>query len=129
MNYTVEYSDDLPKGIGGKCYYPMLPKWGTCRIVLRTKYIYDKGILNHEIVHAKQYKRDFFHGIKTRFSKSYRYKCELEAYTSQIEEYKYTIVEQAMWIVYALDGKYDLSINIVKILDDIEDIVQRVNNA
>ena len=127
MNYTVEYSDNLPKGIGGRCEYPWFPKWGTCRIVLRPKYINDTGILNHEIVHANQYKRNFFHGFMTRWSKKYRYKCELEAYTEQMREYGYKEAHQAMWIVKAIHEKYDLNIGLPEIFDDINDIIKRLN--
>lgn len=120
------YSDDLPIHVGGRCYYPILPKWGTCTIVIRPKYKEDKGILNHELCHEKQYKRSFWHGIKTMLYSDYRYECELEAYTEQIREYNYTDISQAQWIVDSLLFKYNLDIEEDEIIIDIKKILDGV---
>ena len=120
MKYEIIYSDNLPNGIGGKCYYPWFPKWGTCQIVIRNKYREDKGLLAHELKHVKQYHNNFLHALMYKHSKSYRYKCELKAYTQQIEIYKYTKLLQANWIVYALVNKYSLDISEKNIIEDIE---------
>ena len=111
MKYEVSYSDNLPEWVGGNCSYPWYPMFGTCKITIRPKYKDDLGILNHEICHAKQYGRKFFHGLMTKFSGKYRYECELEAYTEQIKAYNYTSIDQAMWIVDALCNKYNLKIS------------------
>lgn len=124
MNYTIKYVDNIKDGFGGKCYYPPFPKFGTCRIEIDKKYLKDDGLLNHEIKHAQQYKDNFFHSLRYRFSKEYRYSCELEAYSEQIKAYRYTRIEQASWIILALLDKYDLSYSVDKITEDIEKIIK-----
>lgn len=124
--YTLTLSDDLPETTGGRCYYPWFPKFGTCKIVLRPKYSTDTGILNHEIKHAEQYRDNFFHTLLSKFSKKYRYKIELEAYTEQIKAYKYTKITQAKWIVNALLTKYDLDVSEAQITEDVRAIIKSV---
>ena len=110
MNYTIQYSDNLPDWVGGRCSFPTFSLFGlgTCKIVIRPKYRYDVGIHNHEIRHATQYKKDWFHTLKYNLSSKYRLESELEAYASQVMAYSYTDISQAMWIVNALFKKYDL---------------------
>jgi len=119
--YNITYSDDLPDGVGGRTFYPFpyLFGLGTCEIIIRPKYKDDKGILKHEIKHAEQYGKVFFHGLLIMFSGEYRYKCELEAYTEQIKEYKYKSVKDCSWIIDALATKYNLNIGKAKIALDI----------
>ena len=119
MAYSLEYSDSLPDWVGGKCYYPIIPLVGKCRIVIRTKYKDDKGLLAHEVCHYKQYKRNLFHTALYALYKPYRYKCELEAYKEQIREYEYTNIGQCGWIVNALEKKYNLGITREQIEIDI----------
>lgn len=119
MKYKVEYSDELPEGIGGYCKFPLVPLWGTCKIVIRPKYINDKGLLAHELKHCEQYTKSLFHALKYAVVKSYRYKCELEAYTEQIKAYRYTSLKQCEWIVEALMTKYRLKVERSKVELDI----------
>ena len=123
MKYRIEYTDNLKDWQGATCSYPWYPKWGTCVIRIRPKYIDDVGIRKHEIEHARQYSDDFFHALKYSFLKSYRYKCELQAYKMQIQEYRYTDIKQCGWIVDALEKKYNLSIDRVIIEQDVEKLL------
>ena len=123
LKYNVIFSDNLEDGYAARCYYPLIPMFGTCKIVIRPKYKEDIGLLNHELKHVEQYSKNFFHGLIYRFSKSYRYKCELDAYKEQIKEYRYTMLRQASWIIQALRDKYDLDIDEKKITQDIEAIL------
>lgn len=126
MKYKLSYLDNLPSGIGGQCKYPIIPLVGTCKIVIRPKYENDNGILAHELKHCEQYSKHFFHAIKYNLIASYKYKCELEAYTEQIRAYGYTELSQCSWIVDALMFKYSLNLkrssvelDILKILNDV----------
>jgi hypothetical protein len=125
MNYTVKYSDNLPDGFGARCYNPLVPMFGTCKIVVRHKYKYDIGLLNHEIVHAKQYRRHFFHGLVAMISKKYRLKAELEAYSAQIDAYEYKTIDEAMWIVNALHSKYNLDMSIDELRGKVEALIEK----
>jgi len=125
--YVVNYVDELPNGIGGRCEYPMLPLIGTCRIDILIKYKNDIGILNHELKHCEQYHTRFFHAIRTILSKSYRYSIELEAYTEQIRAYGYRDLSPASWIVDALLNKYNLGLTRDVIDRDINRIIRVVN--
>ena len=80
MNSKIIYTDDLPDGTGGICIYPWFPMFGKCTIKIRKKYIDDMGILKHELKYKEQYENIFFHALKYKLSRKYRYKCELEAY-------------------------------------------------
>jgi len=119
------YTDNLPVGIGGRCEYPFIPKWGTCTIKLRPNYKTDGGILAHELKHEEQYKRTFFHALLYKYSRKYRYRSELEAYTEQIREYGYTNIIQAQWIVKALTNKYNLKKQAFYIHEDVEKIIKQ----
>ena len=125
MNYTIQYSDNLPAWVGGRCNFPIFAYFGlgTCKIVIRPKYKDDVGIHNHEICHATQYKKDWFHTLKYKFSSKYRLESELEAYTSQVMAYSYTNVEQAMWIVEALMNKYDLGYSIDYLMERVKGLL------
>ena len=127
MKYTVIYSDNLPEEFGGYCHTPIIPMFGTCRIVIRPKYKADVGLLNHELVHVKQYNRNFFHGVLYSLSKEYRYKAELEAYTAQIKSYSYETIGEAMWIVNSLFNKYELGLSHEKIQKDVQKIIDETN--
>ena len=127
IKYTIKYVENIKDGFGGKCYFPFLPKFFTCKIEILEKYRFDIGLLNHEIKHAEQYSNNFFNSLLYELNDSYRYKCELEAYTEQIKEYKYTNISQAEWIINALFNKYKLNkikYNIEKIKKDISSIIE-----
>ena len=125
MNYTIQYSDNLPDWVGGRCNFPIFAYFGlgTCKIVIRPKYKDDVGIHNHEICHATQYKRDWFHALKYKFSAKYRLEAELEAYTEQIKAYSYTNIGQAMWIVNALVNKYDLDYSMDYLMERVKGLL------
>ena len=124
MKYKVIYTDNVKKGFGATCIYPIIPKFGTCIITARPKYKGDEGLLNHELKHAEQYSKVWFHALKYKFIKSYRYAAEVEAYTEQIKAYKYTTLRQASWIVNALANKYNLDIVQADVETDIEAIIK-----
>jgi len=119
--YKITYSEDLPDGVGGRCFYPFpyLFGLGTCEIIIRPKYKDDIGVHKHELEHARQYTSNWCHAISYAIDAEYRYKCELEAYTEQIKEYKYKSVKECSWIIEALATKYNLNIGKAKIALDI----------
>ena len=53
----------------------------------------DEGLLKHELIHVKQFWLNglLIHTIRYRFSKSYRLKCEVEAYREQLKYLPATI--------------------------------------
>lgn len=121
MKYEREYTNDLPEGLGGQCKYPLFPYFGlgTCIIQIKPEYRSDVGLLNHELKHVAQYNNDWFHAIKVKFSKAYRYKIELEAYAEQLKIYKYKDISQCDWIIKALFTKYDLKLDVETIKKDV----------
>ena len=121
------YTSDLPDGIGGRCYYPYFPLFGTCTIKIKPKNIDDIGLLNHELKHVEQYKSNFWHIIKVVVDDEYIYKCELEAYEEQIKAYDYKTLMECEWIINALLNKYDLDIGIDTIKKDLIKILDKVN--
>ena len=123
MKYTVEYSDDIPDGFGAYCKYPLLPRWGTCRITIRPKYKGDNGLLEHELEHVRQYNRNLFHALMYKYSASYRYQCELDAYRLQVRIYNYTDINQAGWIISALCNKYGFMIRYSRAKRDVENLI------
>lgn len=128
MNYTVKYSDAVGKGFGGECKYPNIPLLnlfgiGECKINILSKYIDDKGILNHELKHAEQYKDNMFHILKYKFSKDYRLESELEAYKEQVKEYGYTDISECTWIIKALVSKYDLGLDETTITNRVQKLL------
>lgn len=120
------YTKDLPNGIGGRCEYPFFPKWGKCTIKIHPKHKTDGWILAHELKHEEQYKRTFFHALLYKYSRNYRYKAELEAYTEQIREYGYTNIINALWIVKSLTDKYNLKKQAFYIHQDVEKIIENL---
>lgn len=126
MKYELEFVDSLEKGFGGKVFFPSI--FGRiigkkCIIKILKKYENDTGLFRHELKHVEQFSNDFLHSLKYKFSKSFRYKIELEAYNEQIKEYKYSKIEQCDWIIESLTNKYDLDVSIEKATSDIESIL------
>lgn len=126
IDYT---SKGLESWQGAVTKFPLFPYFGlgNCRITINPKYKEDKGILNHELVHEKQYKRTWNHAVKYKFNKTYRLECELEAYTEQIKEYKYSDISQCSWIIDALVNKYNLNVPVGFIVKRVEEILGEVN--
>ena len=127
INYTTK---GLESWQGAVTKFPLFPYFGlgTCKIIINPKYLDDKGILNHELVHEKQYKRKWNHAAKYKFNKNYRFECELEAYKEQIKEYKYKDIKQCSWIIDALVNKYNLNIPVTFIVKKINEILGEVKN-
>lgn len=127
INYTEK---SLLPWQGAICKTPIFPPIlnlfgiGTCTIIIRPKFIEDDGILNHELKHAEQFKNNMFHALRYKFNRSYRLKCELEAYKEQIKEYRYKDIEQCSWIVDALVNKYDLKVTVAFVVKEIKKILE-----
>ena len=98
--YIVFYTDRLiPQQFAGCARGPV--------IFIRPKYKNDKGLLEHEKVHVRQFWRTLgLHGPIYKFSKSYRLKCELEAYSVQLRYSPNSADAFAKFIA----EKYDLDI-------------------
>ena len=129
MKYNIEYTENLPEQFGGYVEFPslLMRLVGDIPLIkIRGKYRGDKGLLAHEIKHVEQYNKSLFHNILYTFVRSYRYKCELEAYTEQIKEYKYTSITQAFWIVDALANKYDLLYAYDDILYEVDNVIRKL---
>lgn len=131
---NIKYTDEgLKQWQGAICKTPIFPPilnlfgFGTCEIIIRTKYIDDQGILKHELKHAEQFKNNWFHALRYKFNKDYRLDCELEAYREQIKDYKYESIEQCSWIIDSLVNKYNLSLTAKFIISKIETILKEVN--
>lgn len=129
MKYDLIYTDDLPEGTGGRCQYPWFPLYGTCVITIKNKYRQDLGILNHELVHCKQYNSNILHALLTKFCKAYRYQIELDAYTEQIKAYNYTNILEASWIINALCNKYNLDVPRDKVMADVEELIEKTKKG
>lgn len=68
----------VPKEFDGYTYL--------CFALIRPQYKNDKGLIEHEKTHVKQFwKAPFIHGLLYRFSDVYRLKSEVEAYRAQIK--------------------------------------------
>jgi len=104
--YTVEFNDEKVKpGFGGFCEYKLFHS----EITLKEKYREDKGILHHEIIHAKQFSRLWLlHNFLTGVWGRYRLWIELEAYREQVKAYNYTSKKQYEWIIVSLYKKYNI---------------------
>lgn len=79
MIYSLKYTDDMPDNQAGYAR-----AWF---IRIRPKYKDDKGLFAHELKHVEQFwKRGvFFHSLRYMVSKTYRLKCEVEAYKEQLK--------------------------------------------
>jgi hypothetical protein len=84
---------------------------GTTRgpfIFIRPEYKDDKGLLEHELVHRKQWLRTLgLHAFFYLLSKKYRFKSEVEAYKEQLKHYK---TDKRRLFATLLVEKYDLDI-------------------
>ena len=57
-------------------------------VLVRPKYVDDKGLHEHERVHVKQFWRSpLLYGLRYKFSKAYRLQAEAEAYAEQAKYY------------------------------------------
>lgn len=84
-------------------------------IRIRSKYVIDHGLLEHELTHVKQWWRTLgLHGIFYKLSSKYRFASEIEAYRSQLQTTfgssrpSQTAIDQ---VVKAIQTKYDLDVS------------------
>lgn len=132
MRYEVYFVDRLDEGFGGKVFFPSLLGRlfsNKCYIKILSKYKNDTGLLKHELKHVEQFYREWFYNIRYKFSKTFRYRMELEAYTEQIMEYKYTNTNQCNWVVESLINKYSLDKSKEDVIMDIALILKEINNG
>lgn len=125
--YIVTYSDRLPDGFGGDAQGPF--------VRIRPKYNDDRGLLEHEKSHVRQWYAltglglviavamavliapalgasvlvtPFLHPVFYRFLRPYRQWCEVQAYRKQNAVGRYASSDFAM---NALVEKYDLKLS------------------
>jgi hypothetical protein len=80
-------------------------------IFIRPEFKGDRGLLEHERVHVRQFWRTLgVHGFLYRFSRAYRLRSEVEAYRRQLE---FDPASRSRFAVL-LHLKYDLGIPLAK---------------
>ena len=97
---------------------PFAGKAKSWKIKIDERYRSDKGLLEHELVHVRQWwtKGLIIHGIRYQFSRDYRYACEIEAYRKQLKFYNNpNIFKFAKFIM----ERYDLKVHLTKIIKDL----------
>ena len=100
------YTRHFLKGHAGITYGPI--------ILIDPQYRDDKGLLAHERTHVAQFWRTFgLHLFLTLFSKSYKLKCEVEAYKVQLLYSPYSHYKFAEFI----SKNYDLDITEAQALE------------
>ena len=78
MFYWIYYTDNVPSGSAGCANGPV--------IRIRPEYEDDKGLLEHEKTHVRQFWRTLgFHSLMYLLIKRYRLNAEVEAYRVQLE--------------------------------------------
>ena len=77
--YILIYTDNLPANVGGRANGPV--------IRIKNKYRDDKGLLEHEKFHVRQWYFGLFifHGLLYKFSDKYRFWSETQAYKEQLK--------------------------------------------
>lgn len=83
------------------------------------KYKDDKGLLEHELQHCRQFYRTFgLHGFLYKFSKKYRYNMEIECYRIQL---KFCANRKATARKFAefLTTRYDLDVSKARAIMDL----------
>lgn len=107
MRYPfVFYVKTLPESMGGCANGPVI------RIL--KQYRGDEGMLQHELVHVKQWLRTFgLHPIMYAISKEYRLHAEVEAYREQA---KYYPEDRREVFAYFIAHRYGLQVSIAEAL-------------
>ena len=78
-------------------------------ILIRPNFRADRGLLEHERVHVRQWWRTLgLHGIPYLLSRSYRLRCEIEAYREQL---RWTSADSAPVFARFVAEKYDLRVS------------------
>lgn len=93
---------DLTGGkFDAKTYTFLLFTW----IVVSHKFDHDGALLKHELTHCKQYYKGglWVHSLRYRFSQSYRFSVEKEAYAVQCKEYKKSLCCTDQWVYSFID--------------------------
>jgi len=92
-------------------------------IRINEKYINDRGLLEHELTHVKQfYKLPFINDFLYTLLKSWRYKCELEAYAEQLRWYLIeTIDVKIIRFALMLSSNYHLNITAQQVAKDLRE--------
>lgn len=105
----VFYVKKIKKPFAGITYGPV--------ILIKKEYKDDKGLLAHEKVHANQWwtRGLLVHSLRYRFSKDYRYQCELEAYRKQL---KYSPLHRQRFVSF-IENSYGLDHSNYKINKDL----------
>lgn len=101
----------IKKEYAGQVYGPF--------IFIRPKFKGDKGLLEHEKVHRKQFFQTLgLHGILYALSKSYRYEAEIEAYRVQLA-YCDDKQASAEYFSHFIASKYGISVSAKKAKADL----------
>lgn len=102
----VFYTEKIKEGFGG------VAKW--CRVKIRPKYRDDRGLLEHELTHVKQWYRTLFlHPVLYKFCAKYRLRSEVEAYRVQLRFYpKSRQVALKNHFAEAIASKYRLNVSV-----------------
>ena len=99
MLHLTIYTDLMPLRFSGYTLGPI--------VLIRPRCRDDQGLLQHELVHVRQFWRTFgLFGIAYWLSKSRRFEYEVEAYREQL---KYSPGRQALFARF-LANNYDLNI-------------------
>jgi len=97
-----EYTEEGLGHASGICKYEPF----SCRILIHPKFKESKGLLEHELVHYRQYKRLWFiHTALIYLSREYKLHIEIEAFLAEIEIEKKSVE----WMVEALYSNYNLN--------------------
>ena len=101
--YILIYTEKLPEWVGARANGPV--------IRMRPKYKDDRGILEHEKCHVRQWYMTLgLHGVIKKFSKKYALKIEVDAYRIQLK-YSPTDLD---WFAKALSERYGLGISVAE---------------
>jgi hypothetical protein len=94
------YTNNISEGFGGYANGPLV------RLLKKYEEI-DEGILQHELVHVKQWYRTLFtHGIWYILFEKYRLQSEVEAYKKQASYYDYDALP---WMTNIIYTKYSIN--------------------
>ena len=100
MFYKVIYTDTVvPSGFAGWTIGPV--------IFIRPKYKDDRGLLEHEKVHVRQFMSNPFGYCRVLWDKKYLLKTEVEAYREQLKWYD---SDRSEYFAWAIATKYGIDI-------------------
>ncbi len=86
-------------------------------VLIHPRYRADRGLLAHELAHARQsYRLYLLNSLLYRSSSWYRYQCELEAYRAQLRYSPGSEKEYAN----ALASQYELDVPVERALEDLK---------